>query len=493
MTRFDEVDANKLGRVIRKSVLVSSLLGTSPQAVVWDPAECCEITFDAIANWTFVLTLTPGHTPVHGETLRINYVARAAPVVRANVLFDLEAFLGVDTAKRWLNAEYANGYLRYVEYSTGAEWRWYPDNARSVETDAALVVSSVGPIASLEYSGSGSDHIEGPIHAFENEYYGRYLVAGFNVSDAVTYLMEEGYATPLVRRQGAGDGLNMKWINNFMGRGLGVVWAAGTPASGTLANLAAVSTNGGSTWTAVTNLPAALQAWMVSAEDASTASVLLMLSTEWRIYRTVDGGANWTLNGTMAGISQVITAMSHGGTGGLNTEAIVVTDNGAAHFVAPTDTGAPVRTYLIGATSTAFRCCAYTYSSTGSVIGALACGDSGQVWFEDVDYDQGSGWYDVSGGIGTNYDFVSVVTARDFFHALVRDADGTIYYTASRTQGRHWTRPARLPGFDGNTPVIRGALVKGLDTLYFNLSPDLNNAGDQTFLYRAHRPSHLNV
>jgi hypothetical protein len=125
------------------------------------------------------------------------------------------------------------------------------------------------------------------------------------------------------------------------------------------------------------------------------------------------------------------------------------------------------------------------------MVGALACGDAGQVWHEDTTYSATGGWVDVSGGISSNYDFISVVAASEFFHALVRDAAGAIYYTATRTQGRHWTRPIRLPAFDGNSTVIRGSLAKGVETLYFNLSADLAASGEKVLIHRALRPQRL--
>lgn len=491
MTRFDEVDANKFNHVIRKNVNVSSTSGASPLEVTWNPAECCELTFDAIANYTFVVLIDPAYVPVHGETLRINYVARTAPTDKSNVIFDFGNFLGASSTQRWINAKYANGYMRYVVHASGEEWRWYPDEARSESSDAYAVRSSLEPVGLIEYSGSDEDALEGPT-LFLEDYFGRLLVAATNSTDAVTYSLAASCASAATRNVGAADGLNMRRINNFMSGGSGVVWVAGSPST-TAENLVAVSSNGGLSWAAVTNLPIADSAWMVSVEDANTASVLLYISASsvWRIYRTTNGGTSWTLNGTLSGIHQNPTAVACGGTGSVTTEALICAAEGWVHLVTPTDTGTPVHTGLYSGAGP-LRCIAYMYNASGDSVGAMAAGDEGQVLFAS-DYTNPSGWEDVTGGLAATYHFRSLAVNGDFFHALVADDDKVIYYTASRSQGRQWTRPSRIPNFVAGPAVARTSLSLGTGVMYLNLNATMSDASHKAFVYRMLRPYHLSV
>ncbi|MDI6804396.1 MAG: M20/M25/M40 family metallo-hydrolase [Bacteroidota bacterium] len=104
---------------------------------------------------------------------------------------------------------------------------------------------------------------------------------------------------------------SVKAVNNL------VVWAAGS------AGRVLQTTNGGTSWTAVTN-PSSLDNTNIEALDANTAFVIANGTDDARLYRTVDGGASWSLvyQSTAAGAFFNVIKMFDANNGYMQGDAI---------------------------------------------------------------------------------------------------------------------------------------------------------------------------
>ncbi len=127
---------------------------------------------------------------------------------------------------------------------------------------------------------------------------------------------------------------SVKAVNNL------VAWAAGS------AGRVLRTTNGGTTWVAVTN-PSALDNTNIDAIDANTAYVIANGTDDARLYRTLDGGVSWSLvyQSTAAGAFFNVIKMFDANNGYMQGDAIgsplkyvlVRTTNGGTTWTAAAD------------------------------------------------------------------------------------------------------------------------------------------------------------